>query len=40
MVPGARDLRAVQVTVDPVAAEPFRFEVIGRADRPARPRCD
>ena len=40
MVPGARDLRAVQVTVDPGAAEPFRFEIIGRADRPARPRCD
>ena len=41
MVPGARDLRAVQVTVDPAAAaEPFRFALIGGADRAAGPRCD
>jgi hypothetical protein len=40
MVPGARDTRAVQVTVDLAAAEPFRFSLIGEADRPAHPRCD
>ena len=40
MVPGARDTRAVRVTVDPAAAEPFRFSLIGEADRPAHPRCD
>ena len=40
MVPGARDTRAVRVTVDPAAAEPFRFSLIGKADRPAHPRCD
>ena len=40
MVPGAHDLRAVQVTVDAAAAEPFRFALIGAADRPARPHCD
>ena len=40
MVPGARDLRAVQVSVDPAAAEPFRFALVGAADRPARPHCD
>ena len=40
MVPGARDLRAVQVMVDPAAAEPFRFALIGTADQPARPGCD
>ncbi len=40
MVPGERDLRAVLVAVDPAAAGPFRFALIGKADRPARPRCD
>ncbi len=40
MVPGARDIRAVGVTVDPGAAEPFRVSLLGRADRPAGPRCD
>jgi hypothetical protein len=40
MVPGARDVRAVRVTADPAAAEPFRFALIGPADRPARPGCD
>jgi hypothetical protein len=40
MVPGARDLRAVRVTVDPAAAEPFRSALVGAADRPARPGCD
>ncbi len=40
MVPGARDVRAVRVAVDPAAPEPFRFALLGEADRPARPRCD
>lgn len=40
MVPGARDVRAVRVTVDPAAAEPFRSSLVGEADRPARPTCD
>jgi hypothetical protein len=40
MVPGAQDLRAVRVAADPAAAEPFRFALIGEADRPARPHCD
>lgn len=40
MVPGARDVRAVRVAVDPAAAEPFRFSLLGRADRPAEARCD
>jgi len=26
--------------VDAAAAEPFRFALIGAADRPARPHCD
>ena len=39
MVPGAQDVRAVLVEVDPAAAEPFRFTLIGPADRPARPGC-
>jgi hypothetical protein len=40
MVPGAEDVRAVLVTVDPAAATPFRFDLIGTADRPRAPRCD
>ena len=40
MVPGAEDIRAVQVTADPAAAEPFRFALLGAADRPARAHCD
>ena len=40
MVPGAQDVRAVQVTADPAAAEPFRFALFGAADRAARPNCD
>ena len=42
MVPGARDLRAVEVTADPDAAPAhiFRVSLLGRADRPARPDCD
>jgi hypothetical protein len=39
MVPGDKDTRAVLVRVDPSAAEPFAFELIGPADRPARPYC-
>ena len=39
MVPGALDIRAVLVTVDPAAANPFAFEVIGPADRAATPNC-
>ena len=39
MVPGDRDIRAVRVTVDPGAADPWGFEVIGPADRPAGPSC-
>jgi hypothetical protein len=39
MVPGDQDTRAVVVRVDPAAAEPFGFELIGPADRPARPGC-
>lgn len=41
MVPGARDIRAVRVAVDPAdRVEPFRFSLLGRADRPAGPHCD
>ena len=41
MVPGALDIRAVLVTADPgAAAEPFRFALLGPADRPARTGCD
>ena len=40
MVPGARDIRAVRVAVDPAAAEPFRSALLGRADRTAHPNCD
>ncbi len=39
MVPGAQDIRAVLVTADPAAPEPFRFALIGQADRPARAGC-
>ena len=39
MVPGDRDVRAVRVDVDPSAAEPWRFSLIGEADRPARGGC-
>ncbi|MBX9699585.1 MAG: hypothetical protein K2X74_09115, partial [Acetobacteraceae bacterium] len=39
MVPGDQDVRAVLVHVDPAAAEPFRFELIGPADRPAPAAC-
>lgn len=40
MVPGEQDIRAVLVTADPAAADPFRARLIGRADRPAREGCD
>lgn len=39
MVPGDRDVRAVRVEVDPAAADPWRFSLIGEADRPARGGC-
>ncbi len=39
MVPGAEDVRAVLVTVDPAAAAPFRAEPIGTADRVRAPGC-
>lgn len=39
MVPGDRDVRAVRVDVDPAAADPWRFSLIGEADRPARGGC-
>lgn len=39
MVPGAADTRAMLVTLDPGATRPFRFELIGPDDRPARPVC-
>ncbi len=39
MVPGDKDIRAVLVRVDPAAAEPFAFELIGATDRPASPQC-
>jgi hypothetical protein len=39
VVPGDGDTRAVLVAVDPEAAEPFRFHLIGPADRPAPPPC-
>ncbi|WP_052214595.1 hypothetical protein [Belnapia sp. F-4-1] len=39
MVPGDGDTRAVMVTIDPQAAEPYRFELIGPADRVAPPGC-
>ncbi len=39
MVPGDGDTRAVVVTLEPEAAEPYRFELIGLADRIALPGC-
>lgn len=39
MVPGAQDTRAVVVEVDPAAPAPFRFGLIGPADRAAAPNC-
>lgn len=40
MVPGDRDTRAVRVAVDPAAADPWSFSLIGPDDRAARPVCD
>ena len=34
MVPGNRDVQAVVVTLDPEAAAPFDFELLGEAGRP------
>jgi hypothetical protein len=39
MVPGDGDTRAVAVTIDLAAGEPYRFELIGPADRIAQPGC-
>jgi len=39
MVPGEGDVRAVRVSVDTEAADPFTFEVIGVPDRVAQPSC-
>ena len=39
MVPGERDTRAVLVRVDPTAAAPFAFSLIGPDDRVAAPGC-
>jgi len=40
MVPGEADVQAVVVTLDPDAAKPFRFELIGEAGvPPQRPPC-
>ncbi|WP_203076300.1 hypothetical protein [Falsiroseomonas ponticola] len=39
MVPGEQDIRAVRIEVDPAAADPWRFSLIGAEDRPARPGC-
>lgn len=39
MVPGERDIRAVRVDVDTVAPTPWRFTLIGPADRAAGPSC-
>ncbi|MDB5373697.1 MAG: hypothetical protein JWP04_2339 [Belnapia sp.] len=39
MVPGDGDTRAVVVEVDPAAAEPFGFSIIGPEDRIAPPGC-
>jgi len=37
MVPGDRDIQAVVVTLDPEAAEPYRFELLGEPGRPPTP---
>jgi hypothetical protein len=39
MVPGDKETRAVRVEVDPNAAEPWRFSMIGPDDRIERVRC-
>ncbi len=39
MVPGEQDIRAVRIQVDPAAADPWSFSLIGTDDRPARPGC-
>jgi hypothetical protein len=39
MVPGEQDIRAVRIEVDPAAADPWRFSLIGADDRPARAGC-
>jgi hypothetical protein len=39
MVPGAADTRGVRVDVNPDAAEPWSFALVGADDRAARPGC-
>ena len=39
MVPGAQDIRAVRIVVDPAAAEPFAIAPFGLADQPRGPSC-
>ncbi len=39
MVPGAQDIRAVRIAVDPAAAEPFMVAPFGVADQPRGPSC-
>jgi hypothetical protein len=40
MVPGDRETRAVRVSVDPAAAEPWSFALVGPDDRVMPNRCD
>jgi len=40
MVPGDRETRAVRISVDPAAAEPFGFALIDPDDRVVPARCD
>jgi hypothetical protein len=40
MVPGDRETRAVRVAVDPAAADPWSFSLIGLDDRLMTARCD
>jgi hypothetical protein len=39
MVPGAQDIRAVRIEVDPAAAEPFAVAPFGIVDQPRGPSC-
>ncbi|MES2710833.1 MAG: hypothetical protein V4653_04580 [Pseudomonadota bacterium] len=39
MVPGAQDIRAVRIEVDPAAPEPFAVAPFGLADQPRGPSC-
>jgi len=39
MVPGAQDIRAVRIEVDPMAPEPFAVAPFGEASQPRGPTC-